>query len=122
MNRSNSFKLIFTVLTLFFYQENYCQTDPYAIEGADYINIETLKIEENDLSNFNSKEKRLISFEPSVNDATKLKDFNVLEKDYTINFPKFHLKYIDEFHANIQNNLKLNNTKNVIVKQKKVSL
>lgn len=89
MKKSKSFKFIFAVLALFYYQINYSQVDAYAIEGANYIPVESLTIEEKGLSNSNltSKEKKLKIFEPSVNDNTELKDFNFLEKNYTVNFP-----------------------------------
>jgi len=89
INKSKSFKFIFTVLALFYYQLNYSQTDAYTIEGSNYIHIDSSKIEEKDLSNsnFTSKEKKLKKFEPSVNDKTELKGFNFHEKYYTVNFP-----------------------------------
>ncbi len=89
MNKSKSFKFIFTVLALFYYQLNYSQANVYAVEGSNYIHIDSPTIEEKGLSNskFTSEEKKLKNFEPSINDKTELNDFSFHEKYYRVNFP-----------------------------------
>ncbi|NOQ91197.1 MAG: hypothetical protein GQ552_00610 [Flavobacteriaceae bacterium] len=89
INNSKSFKFIFTVLALFYYQLHYSQGDAYTIEESNYIDIDSPKMEEKGLSNsnFTSKEKKLKKFEPSVNDKTELKGYSFHEKYYTVNFP-----------------------------------
>lgn len=89
MRKLKLLKLIFTLLALFYCQFNYGQDNIYAENepNSTYSKASTSEDVPVPISNFTSKEKKLINFVSSVDDATNFEEYSYHEKYYTVDYP-----------------------------------